>query len=362
MKVIIVGASLSGLMTGIALARTGMNVIILERSSEGRRSGATLRVDSGETDYSPIAKHLRKLASGGVQSAEAWGSIEHRLRKEAKTYSNICLHFGIRIHKVDQNETSVWAISEKGETFTGDLLIGADGYRSIVRQQVSPHKANAKFAGYMLWIGMVDEKFIPKSYRLGPHAPLAMPDGIGDFLLGATVPGKNASQAVGDRQLGWAWYDNTQNDMLASVGCVKDDIVQHSLYPSLIPEETLIELNKKAVERWRQPWLSAIQYSIDTRTVMGIPIAEYVPDRLVNGRIALVGDAAHVVSPITASGFNSSLEDAASIAECLTDDSSGNLEKALLKYQSHRINTVRQMVKYGLNFSRSFGRQTNVVI
>jgi len=44
------------------------------------------------------------------------------------------------------------------------------------------------------------------------------------------------------------------------------------------------------------------------------PIAEYVPDRLVNGRLALVGDAAHVPTPMTGCGFSASLDDAEAIA------------------------------------------------
>jgi heterodisulfide reductase subunit A-like polyferredoxin len=47
---IIVGASLSGLMTGIALSRAGVQVTILERAGAKPRSGAVLQVDSGEID------------------------------------------------------------------------------------------------------------------------------------------------------------------------------------------------------------------------------------------------------------------------------------------------------------------------
>ena len=47
---VVVGASLAGLMTGIALARAGISVTILERAGRNRRSGAGLQVDSGEMD------------------------------------------------------------------------------------------------------------------------------------------------------------------------------------------------------------------------------------------------------------------------------------------------------------------------
>ncbi|MBT2700862.1 FAD-dependent monooxygenase [Bacillus sp. ISL-40] len=58
---------------------------------------------------------------------------------------------------------------------------------------------------------------------------------------------------------------------------------------------------------WAQPWLDATLHSIKTRNLTGTPNAEYVPDNLVKGRIAIVGDAVHLPAPLTASGFNASL-------------------------------------------------------
>ena len=55
---IVVGASLSGLMTGIALAHEGWHVTILERVGSKPRSGAVLQVDSGDIDQNMTAKKL----------------------------------------------------------------------------------------------------------------------------------------------------------------------------------------------------------------------------------------------------------------------------------------------------------------
>jgi hypothetical protein len=280
-KVIIVGASLSGLMTGIALANAGLKATILERASDERRSGAALQVDSGERDISATAKYLRRLASGGIKSVEAWSSIETRLRNEALTNPQIDLRFNTRIEAVKQDDEAAWVISDKGETFSGDILIGADGYRSIVRREVASHHPDATFAGYLIWVAMVDEQNIPKQYRLGPNPGVSMPNGIGDFLLGSVVAGSDGSTTLGQRRLGWAWYDNTENDLLRQLGCVKGNAVQHSLKGADIPTETLDKLSKKALQRWPQPWLAAIQHSIQTRNLIATPIAEYVPEALV---------------------------------------------------------------------------------
>ncbi|UPO90138.1 NAD(P)/FAD-dependent oxidoreductase [Niallia sp. Man26] len=356
---IVVGASLSGLMTAIALSRTGINVTILERASVERRNGAGLQVDSGEIDQTKTAKFLRSLASGGIKSAEAWTSIEFRLRKEALANPRIDLHYNTRIQTVNQDENSAWVVTDKGETFLGDIVIGADGHRSIVRRHVAPHNPNATFAGYLIWVGIVDEKDIPNEYRPSLYAPrFVMPDGIGDFLLGSIVGAEDGSYELGNRRLGWAWYDNTRNDLLRELGCVDGMVVKHSLNGTDIPEQTLIELVNQANQRWEQPWLSAINHSIKTRNLTGIPIAEYVPDNLARGRIALVGDAAHVLTPLTAKGFNSSLRDADTLASCIEMGIKGNSANvALQEYESRRLKIVRQMVQSGQSFSRSFGRK-----
>ena len=355
-KVNIIGASLSGLMTGIALARAGLKVNILERASAERRSGAALQVDSGERDISTTAKYLRKIASGGIRFVEAWSSIEARLRSEALANPQIDLRFNTRIQTVHQDEEAAWVITDKGEKFSGDILIGADGYRSIVRRHVAPHHTDATFAGYLIWVALVEEQNIPKQFRLGSNPGVAMPNGIGDFLLGSVVAGADGSSAIGQRRLGWAWYDNTQNDLLRQLGCVKGNVVQHSLRGADIPTETLDNLSKKAKQRWSQPWLAAIQHSIQTRNLVATPIAEYVPEVLVTGRIALVGDAAHLPTPLTASGFNASLEDAATLTDCVAKEiQGGDAVKALLEYQARRLKVARQMVQSGQGFSRSFG-------
>lgn len=352
---IIVGASLSGLMTGIALSRAGMKVTILERAGAEPRSGAVLQVNSGEMDRTNTAKFLRGIASGGMRSAEAWSSIQLRLRKEAEADPKITLYYDTRVQTVNQDKDSAWVVTDKGEILYGDILVGADGHRSIVRRYVAPHKPDATFAGYLIWVAIVDEKDIPEQNRPSLNAPkFNMPNGIGDFLLGTIIAGEDGSNALGKRRLGWAWYDNTQNGLLRRLGCVEGNVVRHSLNAPEIPEQTLVELVKKASVRWSQPWLDAIKHSIKIRNLIGTPISEYVPDRMVNGRLALVGDAAHLPTPLTASGFNASLEDAATLAECVVKEDL--TAKALLKYESLRLKHARRIVQSGQSFSRSFGQ------
>ncbi|ULT54512.1 FAD-dependent monooxygenase [Neobacillus drentensis] len=73
--------------------------------------------------------------------------------------------------------------------------------------------------------------------------------------------------------------------------------------------------------------------------------------------LARAGDAAHLPTPLTASGFNASLQDAATLTECIEKGIKGSAaSEALLEYESRRLKTARQIVQSGQSFSRSFGR------
>ncbi len=352
---VIVGASLSGLMTGIALAREGLHVTIVERAEEGRPGGAGLRVDGARFGQTKTEKLLRNLASGGQNSVQLWVSIEANLRAEAKSDARIDLRYQTRVQDVDQDQDSAWVITDKDETIHGDILIGADGHHSMVRRHVAPHKPNATFAGYMAWMASMNEEDLPENQRPGYNQPrVRMLDSYNGFLFGSIIEREDGS---GSRRIGCTWYDNSRNHLLRSLGCVKGDVALHSLNGADIPEQTLIELAEQASEKWEEPFASVMRHATKTRTLIGIPIKEYVPDNLVKGRMALVGDAAHVPAPITASGFNQSILDAATLGECVAKGIRGNAAmEAMREYESQRLQTVRRMVQSGQSYSQSFGR------
>ncbi|WP_182201156.1 FAD-dependent oxidoreductase [Paraliobacillus salinarum] len=352
---IIVGASLSGLMAGIALSREGLNVTILERAKEGRPGGAGLQVDGSRFGASKTENLLRNLASGGRNMIQLWTTIERNLREEAKKSTRINLRYETRVKKVDQDDTSSWADLDNGERIHADLLIGADGHRSLVRRYVAPEKPDATFAGYMVWMASMDEENLPPEDRPSANQPrVRMLGSHNGFLFGSVI---NREDSSGYRRLGTTWYDNSRNDLLRQLGCVEGDVVIHSLSGQDVPEQTLKELATQATSLWDEPFASVMRYAAKNRTVMGIPIKEYVPERLVRGRVALIGDAAHVPAPVTASGFNQSIIDASILGECTGKGVQGSKAMEVLKdYESRRLQSVRRMVKSGQSYSRSLGR------
>lgn len=351
---LVIGSSLSGLMTGISLARQGIQVLLIEKAEEGERTGAGLQVDGSLFEQSATARLLRKLASGGKSSIQLWTDIEARLRKEAKDHPLIDLQYGLRVEEVGQSEEKAWVKTEDGEIFHADVLIGADGHYSMVRGHIAPHKPNATFAGYMVWISSIDEEDLPIEQRPGHNLPqVSMLGSYDGFMFGSIMEQEGESS----RRIGCTWYDNTHNDILRELGCVTGDVVHHSLTGENIPDDTLQQLANKASERWPAPWSFAMLHAIKTRNITGIPIKEYIPDYLVKDRIALIGDAAHVPAPITASGFNASLDDAVELGKCAAKGVQGKVGiKALKNYETGRLKKVRRIVESGNSFSQSFGR------
>ncbi|MDY0410098.1 NAD(P)/FAD-dependent oxidoreductase [Virgibacillus soli] len=354
---VVVGASLSGLMTGIALAREGLHVTIIEKAEEERPSGGGLRVDGGMFDRSKTARLLKRLASNGKSSVQLWSSIEYRMRMEAKADPRIELRYQTRVQSIDQDANSAWVVTDKGETIQGDILIGADGHRSLVRRHVAPHHPDATFAGYVVWLSSINENNLPEDIRpTHKESGVTMMHGANGFMFGSITDIDNGTSGSGSRRVGTTWYDRSRNDMLRSLGCVRGSVVHHSLKGPDIPVEILDELAAEAKVTWSEPWLSAALHGIESRTIIGIPIKEYVPDLLVKGRVAIVGDAAHAPAPITASGFNESLQDAATLGKCVAKGIRGNAAiDSLAEYESLRLNKVRRMVQSGQSMSQYFG-------
>jgi 2-polyprenyl-6-methoxyphenol hydroxylase-like FAD-dependent oxidoreductase len=356
---VIVGGSLSGMMTALTLARAGVGVTILERTGPSPRSGAALGVDGGLLDAitrlaaaSEGSTTLLAAAATGSRLPQSWSSIHRMLREAVEADQRIDIRHETTVLSVGQDEKGAWAETSDA-TFRGHVLIGADGHRSTVRASVIPHKPDAKFAGYVVWLALANEADLPIPPDR-PHEVAFLSQGD-DFMLGYPVPGIDGSLEPGRRQLGWAWFDASRNQLLRDSGSVTGAVVQHSLAFADIPTATVRELTDSAGQ-WPRPWRDAVRASFDSGAVVGTPIAEYLPDRLVFGRIALVGDAGHVPTPMTGTGFNASLQDAEVLARALA--SGVEVDEALLAYERIRLPDVRSMVISGQDFSRSFAKRT----
>lgn len=356
-EIVIVGGSLAGLLSAHALAETGIPSTVIERAPAAVRSGAALAVDAREVTAA-LGRDRSAAALGTSTSRGAmpvsWEQLHRGFMTAAQDDPLITLHHDTVVNSVAEHSDRVDVMARSGEQFSGDVLIGADGYRSIVRTVVSPEHPHADFAGYMLWLGVANEDDLPAVLSMPTN--LDMRSSSSHFLLG--YPLQADPDAGGGRRLGWAWYDSTRNDLLRETGSVIGAHAQHSLRPGDIPDTTYRKLATEARRHWSAPWRDAILHNIDQRPVTGVPITEHVPDRLVRGRIAIIGDAAHVPTPMTGSGFAASLADARSLARALAHSTAATAPVDLLDYEHDRLLDARQLVTSGKGFSRSFaGRQ-----
>lgn len=354
---VVVGASLSGLMAGLALARSGMHVTILERVAAFTRTGAAIGLNPAR---------LAGLARLGAKAAVArasrqstlsgctWYALHESIRATASADRRIQVRTGVTVRDVGQDEGSAWAITGDGDTIAGDLLIGADGHRSVVRRRVAPGRPDASFAGYLIWLGLSEEKNMPAVRRWPTEVAMLNP--VDGYFFGYPVPDLGSRDVPGMRQLGWAWYDASRNALLRETGCVVDTVVQQSLTGDRIGDATYRALAQEARDRLPLPWRDAVIETIGRRAVIGTPIAEYVPERLVNGRLALVGDAAHVPTPMTGSGFAASIDDAEALGAAF-DHSRADVARALGAYEQRRLAAARRLVQSGQQFSRSYARE-----
>jgi 2-polyprenyl-6-methoxyphenol hydroxylase-like FAD-dependent oxidoreductase len=354
LRVVVVGGSLAGLTTALALARVGCRVDVLERSGPHPRTGGALVATFGE--LSPVigARHAATAVGhpgrgrGSSGDPTLWTTLREGLRSAVDDEPLVTLQHDSRVRSVHADDQEASVTTENGRTLTGDLVIGADGHRSLVRRALDPDHPHATYAGYSLWIGMVKESELS---RARPSRPGLYIDSSGPhYLLGYPM----ADDDGPDRTLGWAWYDATRNHLFRQTGSVTGRVVQHTLRAEDIPDTTYRELAGEARQHWPSPWREAIVESITRREVTGIPIAEYVPGRLASGRLAIVGNAAHVPTPMTGSGFAASVADAGALARALDGADTAQVPASLLEYEEERLSGARELVLSGQQFSRSF--------
>jgi 2-polyprenyl-6-methoxyphenol hydroxylase-like FAD-dependent oxidoreductase len=91
------------------------------------------------------------------------------------------------------------------------------------------------------------------------------------------------------------------------------------------------------------------------RTVFFLTAVPTGATRLVAGRVALIGDAAHVSSPMTGSGFHYSLLDVLSLRQALAGIAGGEaVAAALTQFEHARLADDRQLALYGRRWSRDY--------
>ncbi len=263
-----------------------------------------------------------------------WPALYGWLRDRVNETPGIVLQEGKSVAYVRRLDNQAELSFEDGTQLMADAVIGADGYHSVVRRAMAPETPFARYAGYLVWRGLVDEQTLTKPVPWPSNGGLWIEFVQGYRLVAAVLPGRDGSTEVGKRQITFAWFDAHRGELLRSMNRLRanGDLVG-TLGRSSIDTDLRDELVAKIPELWPEMWAEAVTVGVKSKdSLSGAPIAEYLPGRLADGPLALVGGAAHVVSPMTGSGFATGVDDAAVLARLLAQRSANEPVAAALQH------------------------------
>jgi 2-polyprenyl-6-methoxyphenol hydroxylase-like FAD-dependent oxidoreductase len=352
-RAVVIGGSMSGLLAGIMLNRRGWDVDIYERvASElsGRGAGIVAqaeliaRLDALKLNTRDlgVAMTTRQILDRDgrttatikcPQVLTAWERV-YRVLRDAFPPEHY--HRGRGLTGFTQSAGGVEAQFNDGGTVQADVLVGADGLRSTVRQQCLPDVVPL-YAGYVAWRALLPEQAIPP--ELFELMTFCLPPG--EQCLGYPVAGPDNELRRGQRRYNVVWYRPADEAGELPWLLTDESGVTHSISipPPLIRRDATAAM-RAAAERLLAPQFRAIVRLIEEPILQ--PIYDLESPRLAFGRVAIIGDAAFVARPHVAAGVSKAADDAAALAQALDGD---NVEAALRRFETQRLPEGRKIIE-----------------
>lgn len=361
-QITVVGGSLAGLTLALACATRGLPVRVVERSARRAHGGDSLSIDlaalAATVGHDPRAhSKLPVVPAYRDRDLTTWPALYSWLHDRATETPGIILEEGKTVASVTDAGNRVLLSFTDGTESVADAVIGADGYHSIIRRTIAPDTPYADYAGYVVWRGLIEEQTLQRPVSWPSNGGLWIEFVEGYRLVAAVLPGRDGSMEVGRRQITFAWFDAHREELLRRKNCLTaDGHIVGTLGRDTIDADVRAELVALVPQLWPQAWQEAVTVGVrSTDALSGAPIAEYQPERLAVGALAIIGDAAHVVSPMTGSGFATGVEDAAVLAKLLTERHENEaISTALDRYEAARLPFVRALVAHSRRISADF--------
>ncbi len=211
---------------------------------------------------------------------------------------------------IEQTADRATAIFEDGHRATGDVVVGADGTHSMIRSYILGHPTERRYVGYVNWNGLV-----PVSDKLAP--PNSWDIYVADGQRASVMPvGSNRFYFFLDVPLPKGTENNPDN--------YRQELSEH-------------------FKGWAAPVQTLIQ-QLDPNKTNRVEIHDIEPlKKLVKGRVALIGDAAHSTAPDLGQGGCQAMEDAWMLANYLSTTNI-SVTDALTRYQESRLERVAQII------------------
>jgi 2-polyprenyl-6-methoxyphenol hydroxylase-like FAD-dependent oxidoreductase len=323
MRAIVIGAGIGGLSAAIALRNAGIDAAVFERGEQAFGSGAGISLAPNALaglERLGVAERVR--ATGGSSSKRIvltwrgrllsegpWGGVVlrrvdfHEILRAAAGADTV--QFGRHCIGFEQDGEGVVARFADGGEERADVLVGADGLHSDVRTQLYGRE-EPRYRGTTSWRGFarVDHPLL-------------------ESLTETWGPGRRIGlQRMRD---GWAHWWTTLNAPAGS-------------------DEPPAERKRRVLETFRG-WHEPIEEAIEsTDDILQTDIYDRDPlPRWSDGRVTLLGDAAHPMTPDLGQGAAQAIEDALVLAQnlALTDDVSA----ALRAYDHERVPAANAIVR-----------------
>jgi 2-polyprenyl-6-methoxyphenol hydroxylase-like FAD-dependent oxidoreductase len=342
-RAIIVGAGIGGLTAAIALRRAGIEAQVFERAPELREAGAGIslwpnavlplrRLGVGEAIEA--AGHPSTDASLRSWTGEALGPavadrlegafgaplvVVHRAALQAALRAALppdAVALGREAVAVEQDRDAAAVRFSDGSLERGDLVIGADGIRSRVRSAVVG-SGEPRYSGYTAWRGVVSMDIsLANQVLLGESwGPASL---FGVARLGGSQAYWWASVRAGKKRGGTAAEE--KEALLGRFGA------------------------------WH-PTVSALIQATVPGAIIRTPLYDRKPSaRWTEGRVALLGDAAHPMLPNLGQGACQAIEDAAALADALRADA--DTATALARYGAIRAKRANAIVRRSRQMAR----------
>jgi 2-polyprenyl-6-methoxyphenol hydroxylase-like FAD-dependent oxidoreductase len=356
-RAMIIGGSLGGLFAANLLHRAGWDVLVFERvGAELSERGAGVvthpellaaieRIGIPLTDIGIEVRSRITLDKEGAvigdyghpQILTAWGRL-YSVLKEAFPVERYVT--GKNLTGLTQDADQVVATFADGSSASADVLIGADGIRSTVREQLAP-AAKPQYAGYIAWRGLLEEGVLSAAthQQLFGHFAFCLPPR--EQILGYPVAGAGNALGFGKRRYNFVWYRPADADELRRLST--DDsgkVYENGIPPPLIARAVTEEIRAVARD------ILAPQFAeVVARTAQPFfqPIFDLESSTLAFGRVALLGDAAFVARPHCGMGVTKAAGDAIALAGLLE---SRDIPEALAAYSSERVDFGARIVTH----------------
>jgi 2-polyprenyl-6-methoxyphenol hydroxylase-like FAD-dependent oxidoreductase len=333
-KAIVVGGGIGGLAAAIALSGRGWRVQVFERAAEFAEVGAGISLWANalralDAIADGISERVRALGdeelNGGIRHRTGrWlsrvdaGEVARRngpvimlhradlLRALLDRVPPDALRPGVEVTGVDLDGGTV-TVTHAGGRERADLLVGADGLRSTVRRLVWPDTRAPRYAGYTAWRWVTPP--LPGTADGGGESW-----GVGTRFGYAPLPGHRVYCYATDNAAEGA---TAAGGELTEIRARFDD--WHEPIPTLVVAAATVEVLRH--DLYELPRLRTF----------------------VRGPVALLGDAAHAMTPNLGQGACQALEDAATMGALL--DGGAEVDSALARYDRLRRPRTQDIVR-----------------